>query len=403
MLRSTEDQNITIIKTRQIIKLCKVVIFTIILFAGFDYIVFMDCSDLYSSELNSDQSTAWNKSIDKFDEEFSKIMVDSDSKWNEYKAKHEKAWNKYKKKVEDKWDGFVTSTKKELVDYSEDKNSRSRINFEKGCIEIEVVVPADDPKAAEAAKKKIARQTSKVFSDNNIIGENLLQGQVKDKSGKIVSKKNANEFIKNEVIPEIKLEKKEFRAKDGIARIKYKAKIQMVPEHLRIRAKRYLPMVKKNAKRFSVNPQLILAIIHTESCFNPMAVSHCGAIGLMQIIPRYAGSDAYKYIYNKEKILASAYLYKPENNIELGAAYLHLLKRKHFSSIPKNPKNRYLTVCGYNWGPGAMRNKILKRYNVGNMSDADLFGLLRKKTPKETSDYLKRVTERMPLYANFFN
>lgn len=347
-------------------------------------------------------SSSLQLSIDKFDEEFSKIMLDSDSKWNECEAKQEKAWNKYKKEVEDKWDSFVTSTPKEWVDYSEDKNSRSKINFEKGCIEIEVVVPADDPKAVEAAKKKIAGQTGKVFSDNNIINDNLLQGQVKDKSGKIVSKKNANEFIENEVIPEIKLEKKEFRAKDGIARIKYKAKIQMVPDHLRIRAKRYLPMVKRNAARFSVNPQLILAVIHTESYFNPMAVSHCGAIGLMQIIPRYAGCDAYKYIYDKEKILDSEYLYKPENNIELGAAYLHLLKRKHFSSIPQNPKNRYLTVCGYNWGPGAMRNKILKRYNVGNMSDADLFGLLRKKTPKETSDYLKRVTERIPLYSQFF-
>ena len=352
---------------------------------------------------DSSSSSSLQVNFDNFDEEFEQIMSGSERKWDEYAAKQEKAWNKYKKEVEDKWDSFVTSTKKEWVDYSEDKNSRSRINFEKGCIEIEVVVPADDPKAVEAAKKKIAGQTSKVFSDNNIIGDNLLQGQVKDKSGKIVSKENANEFIKNEVIPEIKLEKKEFRAKDGIPRIKYKAKIQMVPDHLRIRAKRYLPMVIKNAGRFSVNPQLIFAIIHTESCFNPMAVSHCGAIGLMQIIPRYAGCDAYKYIYDKEKILDSAYLYKPENNIELGAAYLHLLKRKHFRSIPKNPKNRYLTVCGYNWGPGVMRNKILKKYNVGNMSDAELYNLLRKKTPHETANYLKRVTERMPLYSSFFN
>ena len=157
------------------------------------------------------------------------------------------------------------------------------------------------------------------------------------------------------------------------------------------------------SQKYYLNPYLITAIIYCESHFIPNIEGKVGDAGLMQIIPRYAGCDAYKYIYDKEKILDSAYLYKPENNIELGAAYLHLLKRKHFSSIPKNPKNRYLTVCGYNWGPGAMRNKILKRYNIDNMSDADLFGLLRKKTPKETSDYLKRVTERMPLYSSFFN
>ena len=341
-------------------------------------------------------------SFDHFDEEFEQIMSGSEHKWDEYAAKQEKAWEKYKKAVEDKWDSFVISTKKEWVDYSEDKSSRSRIDFEQGSVEIETVVPAGTPDAKKNAEEKIAAQTRKILSGRNVIGENLLKDQIKDKNGKIISEKNEDKFIEREVIPGIKLEKKEFRAKDGIVRIKYKTKLQMVPDHLKKRAERYLPLVKKNAARFSVNPQLILAVIHTESYFNPMAVSHCGAIGLMQIIPRYAGCEAYKYVYNKEKMPDSSYLYKPENNIELGAAYLRLLQKKYFGSIPKNPKNRYLTVCGYNWGPGSMEKKILKKYNVNAMSDTDLFGLLRKKTPKETSDYLKRVTERMTLYSNFF-
>ncbi|MBU4420515.1 MAG: transglycosylase SLT domain-containing protein [Proteobacteria bacterium] len=383
-----------------------------ILILSLCFILFCFSSYLLQQEVFADQTVKktiddinapWDKNIDKFDEEFSKIMQDSEKEWNEWEAKQEEAWNKHKKEVEDKWDSFVTSTQKDWVDYSDDKESRSSVDFRDGFIEMEAVIPADKKGAVEEAKKRIKEQTRKLFSDKNKAGEKLLENQVKDKSGKPVADANVEQFIKSEVLPKIKAEDKPYIAKDGVKRQKYKARIALISEHLRIRAGRYLPIVQRNAERFNVSPQLIMAVVHTESYFNPMAVSHCGAIGLMQIIPRYAGCDAYKYIYDKEKILDSAYLYKPENNIELGAAYLHLLKRKHFSSIPTDPKNRYLTVCGYNWGPGAMRKKILEKYNVGNMSDADLFGLLRKKTPKETSDYLKRVTERMPLYSNFFN
>ena len=44
-------------------------------------------------------------------------------------------------------------------------------------------------------------------------------------------------------------------------------------------------LIKKECKRYNLNPYLVLAIIKVESSFNPMAVSSRGAVGLMQVMP----------------------------------------------------------------------------------------------------------------------
>ena len=63
-----------------------------------------------------------------------------------------------------------------------------------------------------------------------------------------------------------------------------------------------------------------------------MARSHIPAYGLMQIVPKTAGIDAYQYLYNKKRLLSSSYLYNSENNIEIGSAYLHILYYKYLKS-----------------------------------------------------------------------
>jgi hypothetical protein len=45
----------------------------------------------------------------------------------------------------------------------------------------------------------------------------------------------------------------------------------------------YRTEVLAAARRTSIPPALLLAIIHAESNFNPRAVSHKGAVGLMQL------------------------------------------------------------------------------------------------------------------------
>jgi len=112
--------------------------------------------------------------------------------------------------------------------------------------------------------------------------------------------------------------------------------------------------------------------------------------------------EAYQFIYKQNRIITPPYLYQPVNNINLGSAYLYLLYNKHFADIQGRDKRLYLTICGYNCGPTAIRQKIIQRYHVSSMSSDKLYQLLRHMTPKETSDYLKRVTERSNTYSNFF-
>jgi len=333
-----------------------------------------------------------------------KIRVsDLNSQWDRMEADQKEKWARLKADVERKWDKFVHSTNKDWVSYSPEHDARSRVDFEKGKIVIEAIVPEDDPKGMEKAGKMVEDQAEKIFKKKDPGKKRVLGSQVKTSLGKEVKPANLKKYLKDEVLPDVKPDPLPFKSRDGVERRKYTAHIELVPQHIRIRAERYLPVVEKNAARFNLKPQLILAVIHTESYFNPMALSGCNAVGIMQIIPRYAGKEAYRFIYHVDKPISHEYLYDPENNIELGAAYLHLLKYRYFKDVPGELKNRYVFVCGYNWGPTIMRKKIVNRFPISTMSDEQVYMLLREKTPRETADYIKKVRERMPIYDPFFD
>ena len=151
--------------------------------------------------------------------------------------------------------------------------------------------------------------------------------------GTAVTEKNADRFVKEQLAPKMVVEEKPVVAKDGKPRLKVKVKIDLVPGHLKIRAARYAGPIGLAAKKYGLDPALIYAVIHTESEFNPKAKSPSGALGLMQIIPRSAGNEAYKYLYKQDKLVTPEYLYDPDNNILLGSTYLHMLMTRPYGKI----------------------------------------------------------------------
>lgn len=51
---------------------------------------------------------------------------------------------------------------------------------------------------------------------------------------------------------------------------------------------KFMPLVRRSSKEYKVDSALILAVIHAESAYNPLAKSKAGAVGLMQLMPQTA-------------------------------------------------------------------------------------------------------------------
>ena len=93
--------------------------------------------------------------------------------------------------------------------------------------------------------------------------------------------------------------------------------------------------------------RLIKCQIRQESAFNPKAVSPCGAIGLMQIMPatgQYLG-------VSREK------LFNPETNLKAGIAYLKQ-QYDHFPEIPDPQERLTFAFASYNGGRGYINRAI---------------------------------------------
>jgi membrane-bound lytic murein transglycosylase C len=337
------------------------------------------------------------------DKKWEAMSSQLDQEWNEMERIQQEEWNRFKAEVEQKWQVFAHSTKKDWVTYNPKKEARSQVDFKEGKVVFEAVVPESDPRSLDRAKAMIEQQITTTLSQSDLAGKRVLENQIASKSGVRVSPEVIKKFAKEEILPNVKPDPVSYESRDGVKRKRYAVEINMVPEHIRIRAEKYLPLIVGTAERFRLTPQLILAIIHTESYFNPKAVSSCDAIGIMQIIPKHAGREAYQFVYGTDKVINREYLFNPVNNIELGSAYLHLLKYRHFADIQAEVKNHYIVICGYNWGPTSMRSRIVDRYPISRMSDEEVYSLLRQKTPEETRDYIQKVRERMPLYDPFFS
>lgn len=99
------------------------------------------------------------------------------------------------------------------------------------------------------------------------------------------------------------------------------------------------------SKKYQLDPVFVLAVIQTESKFNPLVRGRHGEIGLMQIKPDTAQWMAKKYgiAYLNEHSLEN-----PAINIRLGLAYMNFLRQTF-----KGEAQSY--VSAYNMGPTNVR------------------------------------------------
>ena len=104
--------------------------------------------------------------------------------------------------------------------------------------------------------------------------------------------------------------------------------------------------VQMAAKTHSIDAELLQAIIATESGFDHTAVSHKGAVGLMQLLPTTAQDMGVQADSAGD---VSSKLTDPKTNIMAGARYMRYL-------LGKFPGQIELAVAAYNAGEGNVRN-----------------------------------------------
>ncbi|MDZ4785367.1 MAG: lytic transglycosylase domain-containing protein [bacterium] len=96
-------------------------------------------------------------------------------------------------------------------------------------------------------------------------------------------------------------------------------------------SEKFHKIIEYESKRAGVDTSLVKAVIHVESGFNPRALSHKGAMGLMQLMPGTA------------KMMGVKDPYLPEQNIQGGIKFLSILLEKYSGNLG-------LTLAAYNAG-----------------------------------------------------
>ena len=164
-------------------------------------------------------------------------------------------------------------------------------------------------------------------------------------------------------------------------------------DHLRMTAEqkayplKYSGYVQKYAAQCDIPAHLLFAVIRTESDFDSSAVSHAGAVGLMQLMP-----DTFRWISDDliGERLPDGMIYDPETNIRYGTFLLHRWYARYGDWT--------CALAAYNAGPGNV-DAWLKDPACTDDSGA----LIVSEIPyKETRNYVLRVLEAARAYDRLY-
>ncbi len=279
-------------------------------------------------------------------------------------------------------ENYLESGKHRYVKYLDMYQTRAFIDFENGQIYITTInqrEPLARLKESIAQillmpiEKNTAEALTQTFTDKNIelTGKPFFLGQVLDHDNQPIEWEwRANRFA--DYLIANKLQHTDINGFPA-----YYVRIDMVSNHLEQRQYQYSEIVQAAAKRYGLLEDLIYSVIKTESSFNPYAISHAGAYGLMQIVPATAGADVFNLVKGQPGVIPTKeYLFDPSNNIDTGAAYLNILKTRYLKAI-EHPTSLYFSmISAYNSGSGG----VLATYH----SDRDqAAAMINKQTPTE--------------------
>ncbi|PYE35154.1 membrane-bound lytic murein transglycosylase C [Idiomarina fontislapidosi] len=309
----------------------------------------------------------------------------------------------YKEQLAEVWEDPELSDRTRYIQYSDDVSERTVVDYEANTVTVEVqgrLTQAQLRQKLQQQLTKLARTTvSSALKSDPVIKQ--LPKPVQQQ----ITVENSTPIIETETEAEASREEP---AQDQLETTASTSKItvQLPPTSQQARIKRVLPTVEVYAQKHGLSPALILAIIHTESSFNPMARSHIPAFGLMQIVPTSAGKDISDFLYGEQQLFSPAYLFDPDNNIQAGSVYYYLLSRRYFKAVRNDEVRELLSIAAYNTGPGNVARTFGSDYSLAEASAAanqmtreQAYQHLMTYLPaQETKNYLRKITQRQINY-----
>lgn len=287
------------------------------------------------------------------------------------------------------------------VKYTNNYLSRATVDFDRGLVTVETVDPGhpqDSLKSAIVTTLLTPQDPRAVdmYSDRavELTGTPYLAGEILDHDGQpILYPWRAGRFADYLMANEMRTRKID---SGGGRKKAWYVEIAMVPDHLEVRAAKYQPFVERYAGRYDLSPNLVNAVIKTESDFNPYAVSHVPAFGLMQIVPGTAGRDAYRFLNGTDGVPTQDYLFDPEQNIEMGSAYLYLLHYTYLAEVHDPVSKEYCAIAAYNGGIGNVlesfsRDRSQAQRVIDSLPAGEVYARLQAHMPDEAQRYLDKV------------
>jgi membrane-bound lytic murein transglycosylase C len=329
---------------------------------------------------------------------------------NELQQLHERfsaALASLKGNVQKRWgrNDVKVSGRTLYVKYTQGYRSRVVTDFDHGVLTVETL-DANNPQGSLEAAIVSALLTSSdpsavdLFTDKDVAVDTnrkpYLYGLVLDNHGRSIrSRQQAERFARYLVTH--KVQTRTTTAESGAETARF-VELAMVKNFESQGADRYRPLAAKYGAQYHVSPSLVLAVMKTESHFNPFAVSNAPAYGLMQLVPASGGRAAYKRAKGLDEAPTPDYLFDPDHNIELGAAYLGELGDNEYRAVGNAESRDYCVIAAYNTGSGnvakAFPNKHEAIKTINALAPSALYQRLHANLPyDETRTYLLRVTD----------
>lgn len=339
------------------------------------------CSSVFADDFNS------------FKQQTDSSFKASKGEWNSYKSEIQNGFNtyknimnaefvQYKTNIAKNWKEIKVSQPKMWVEYVNNYKIRKTVDFENKTITIEVLGDNGRPDFTPIMKDLLNENTDTAFHRNPVVVnteqkiKTAIPGVQTDQLSDVPfiqnlfsSEKMTDDQISALAKNLVNSGTTSSQAGGASGETVYSVTVKLPDDIYKKGAQDVTPYVQSYAQKYQLNPALVMAVIYTESRFNPMATSYVPAYGLMQIVPSSAGMDATAFLEGQERILAPSYLYDAENNVKIGTAYFYLLYNKYFKGVTDSKSRLFCAIAAYNTGAG----NVAYAFNINNPAAASMY------------------------------